>query len=61
MEQTDHVIKIILAADNYYDILNIDRTAKSDDIRKAFLYRSRLVHPGKLFDDVFQLFLMKYL
>eukprot|EP00158_Paraphelidium_tribonemae_P002110 Partr_v1_DN25134_c1_g1_i1_m76987 putative DnaJ len=47
MQQGDQIIASIIESTNYYDILNIDRTARSDDVRKAYLHRSKFTHPDK--------------
>ena len=44
--QADHIISSILNAHTLYDVLNVDKDAGSEEIRKAFLYRSKFAHPG---------------
>ncbi len=39
------VIDEILAQDDLYKLLNVGRKAKTDEIRRGFLNRSRLCHP----------------
>lgn len=44
------VIEEIIAEENLYKVLGIARTAKNEDIRRAFLTRSRSCHPDKFPD-----------
>jgi hypothetical protein len=39
------VIDEILAQDDLYKLLNVGKKAKTDEIRRGFLHRSRLCHP----------------
>ncbi|KAI8098682.1 uncharacterized protein BX664DRAFT_367584 [Halteromyces radiatus] len=45
------IVKEILSASNYYDVLNVDRTATTDEIRKAYIQKSRACHPDKIPND----------
>ncbi|SPO26371.1 uncharacterized protein UTRI_03960 [Ustilago trichophora] len=44
------VIEDIIAEENLYKVLNIKRNAKNEEIRRAFLTRSRSCHPDKFPD-----------
>ncbi|KAJ1018948.1 hypothetical protein NDA16_004751 [Ustilago loliicola] len=44
------IIEDIIAEDNLYKVLGIKRNAKNEDIRRAFLTRSRSCHPDKFPD-----------
>ncbi|PWZ00140.1 DnaJ-domain-containing protein [Testicularia cyperi] len=44
------VIDEIIAEDNLYKVLGVKRNAKSEEIRRAFLTRSRSCHPDKFPD-----------
>ncbi len=44
------VIEDIIAEENLYKVLNVKRNAKNEDIRRAFLARSRSCHPDKFPD-----------
>ncbi|ORX98740.1 DnaJ-domain-containing protein [Basidiobolus meristosporus CBS 931.73] len=45
------LVEDILAASNLYDTLGIPPTAAPEDIRRAYISRSRICHPDKLPDN----------
>ncbi|CAO3650556.1 unnamed protein product [Cunninghamella blakesleeana] len=38
----------VLSASNHYEVLGVDKNVSTEDIRKAYLQRSRLCHPDKI-------------
>ncbi|KAI8344737.1 hypothetical protein BC941DRAFT_464944 [Chlamydoabsidia padenii] len=42
------IVEEILSASNYYDVLSVDRQATPEEIRKAYIQKSRACHPDKL-------------
>lgn len=44
------IIEDIIAEENLYNVLNIKKNAKTEEIRRAFLTRSRSCHPDKFPD-----------
>ncbi|CAO3652755.1 unnamed protein product [Cunninghamella echinulata] len=44
------IVDDILLASNYYQVLGVDKNVSTEDIRKAYIQRSRLCHPDKIPD-----------
>ncbi|ORZ13225.1 DnaJ domain-containing protein, partial [Absidia repens] len=42
------IVEEILSATNYYQVLSVDRQATAEEIRKAYIQKSRACHPDKL-------------
>ncbi|KAI3653433.1 hypothetical protein MP228_001380 [Amoeboaphelidium protococcarum] len=40
-------VQSVLSSSDYYDILGLDKGATNDEIRKAYLKKSRWIHPDK--------------
>lgn len=43
----DVIIKNIMAGTNYYEVLEIRFDATESEIRKQYLRKSKVVHPGR--------------
>ena len=47
LNEKQKVLSDIMEAKNYYDVLGVSRDAKANEIRKAYLKKSIMVHPDK--------------